>query len=286
MNPAGVIYAVLASCVWGVVPIFWRALASIPPLELIAQRVIWTAVFSGILLTVARRWREIVSALSSRSHALRIVLGATLIVTNWIIFVWAVVNDHVLDASLGYYLTPLVSVLLGLIVLRERLSTAQGIAVGLALLGVLVLVFEYRGLPWISLCLAVTFGTYGLMHKLTSVNPIARLTIESSLMIPLAFWFLTTQRPQTVPFLGSDEGMIAALVVATGPVTITPLVLFGSAARRLTLTSLGLFQYLGPTITFLLAIFGFGEPFSAGQAVTFSLIWAALILYSYDSFRA
>ena len=284
MNPAGVIYAVLASLIWGFVPVFWRSLDSIPPFDLIAQRLIWTSLFSAGLLLLVRRGRELARAFSDLNHALRVLIGACLIVSNWVIFVWAVVNDHVVDASLGYYLNPLMSVLLGMLVLREQLSLLQAVSVALAILGVGVLVWDYQGLPWISVGLGLSFGLYGLVHKLTDVNPIARLTIESAALVPLAIWFLMTQRPPESPFFGTHDATVTSLVIATGPVTIAPLVLFGSAARRLTLTSLGLFQYMGPTITFLLAVYGFGEPLTRGHWITFPLIWLALGVYSYESF--
>lgn len=285
MNPAGVIYAFLASCIWGVVPIFWRAVAEIPPVELIAQRVIWTATFSVLLLVLAGRIREVIGTLAKPLLTIRILIGACLICGNWVLFVWAVVTDHVLDASLGYYLNPLVSVMLGMLVLGERLSGLQAVSVGLAVLGVASLIGQYGGLPWISLGLGVSFGLYGLLHKLSDVNPIARITIESTLLAPVALWFLFTQRPDATSFLGTSDSTTAVLVLLTGPVTVAPLVLFGSAARRLPLTSLGLFQYMGPTITFLLAVYGFGESFTTAHAIAFGCIWVALTLHTLDSFR-
>ncbi len=285
MNPTGVVYALLAYGAWGIIPIYWKWLADVPASELLALRVAETAVFSALLLTMLRRWPETAEALRKPRQRVALPLGALLIGSNWLIFIWAVSHDQVLDVSLGYYLNPLINVLLGNLLLREQLRRAQLVAVMLALLGVVGLLLDRGGLPWVSLSLAATFALYGLVHKVTTVRPIPRLFIETGLLAPLALAFLLLREPVGGALPTTPESIRPLLLVA-GPLTALPLLWFASAARRMTLTALGMFQYIAPTLTMLIAVLLFGEHFSRAHAFAFACIWTALALFSADAWRA
>ncbi|MFQ5415588.1 MAG: EamA family transporter RarD [Myxococcota bacterium] len=284
-TPLGVLYALGAYGLWGIAPAYWKLLGSLPPAPLLAHRVLWS-LGTGLLLVLAtRRAGELRGVLRSPRHALPMLLSATLIGTNWFVFLWAVANNRVLDTSLGYYINPLINVLFGTIFLRERLRTAQIVAVGLAAAGVVQLVIVQGSLPWISLVLAVSFALYGLVRKLAPVMPVVGFTVEALVLAPVGsvyLWF--------GPW--GDGGMAAAplglqlLIVCSGPFTAAPLLLFNGAAKRLRLSTIGLIQYIAPSMAFVLAVVAYGEPFTRAQAFTFGCVWLALAIYSIDSVRA
>jgi chloramphenicol-sensitive protein RarD len=285
MSLAGVVYALLAYGTWGLIPAYWKLLVHVPLAELLAYRVAGTVIFSATLLFVLRRLPEVSAALRSSRERRALLAGGVLIAINWGVFIWAVGAERIVETSLGYYLNPIVNVLLGMLLLRERLSRAQGIAVALAATGVAVMLVSHGELPWISLVLATSFGLYGLMHKLTRVRPIAALVVETSALAPLAIGFLTLAvEPVGGAFRGATP-TLTALLLATGPLTALPLLWFASAARRLPLSTLGLFQYLAPTLSLLLAVLFYGEPFTGAHGVAFGLIWCALVLYTADALR-
>ena len=281
---AGVGYALGAFGLWGLFPIYFKAVAAVPAPEVLAHRILWSVVFVAVLLAGLRQWRGVAAALRDRRTALRLLLSAVLIAVNWLTFIWAVAHDRVLEASLGYFITPLVSVLLGRLVLGEALARLQWLAVALAALGVGYMLAGLGKLPWVSLVLAATFGSYGLARKTTAVAAAPGLFVETLLLAPLAIGFLL--------WLG-EAGTFARvslrwdlLLAAAGLVTALPLILFAQAARRLRLASVGLFQYITPTCQMLLAVFAFGEAFTRGHAITFGCIWLALALYSFSAWRA
>lgn len=278
---AGPLYALAAFGAWGLLPIYWKALESIAPLVVVAHRVLWAAGSTGLLLTVTRRWREVAPVVRSARHVGALAAAAALIGVNWLVFIWAVGQDRLLEASLGYYLNPLVNVLLGVVVLGERLARLQVAAVALAAVGVARLAAEHGGLPWVSLALAVSFGLYGLMHKLAPVMPLVSLMVESAILAPAAAVYLAWSGDAVT----WDDPTTAILVPLSGPITILPLGCFAAAAARLRLSTIGLFQYLAPTIGVLLAVLVYGEPFEAAQVMAFGCIWGALALYSFDAFR-
>ena len=286
MPLAGALYAALAYGTWGVLPIYWKTLAGVPLVEVLAQRVLGTVVFTALLLATTRQLPELAAALRSRRERLALLASGLLIGINWGVFIWAVGAGRILETSLGYYLNPLVNVLLGMVFLREQLRRAQAISVTLAGAGVLVMLVSHGELPWISLALAVSFGLYGLLHKLTHVRPIAALAVETGALAPAAFAYLTFA---TAPFGGSlvtGTKLQATLLALAGPVTALPLLWFASAARRLRLSTLGLFQYLAPTLALLVAVFLYGESFTRAHALAFALIWSALALYTFDALQA
>jgi chloramphenicol-sensitive protein RarD len=228
---------------------------------------------------------ELGNALRSPRERLSLLASGVLIGVNWGVFIWAVGAGRIVETSLGYYLNPIVNVLLGTLFLRERLSRAQAIAVGLAGIGVLVMLVSHGKLPWIALALATSFGLYGFLHKLTRVRPIAALAIETGVLTPAALAYLVLATEPLGDALRTAGPLAQTLLALAGPVTALPLLWFGSAARRLRLSTLGLFQYLAPTLALLLATFLYGEPFTRAHAIAFALIWGALALYTVDALR-
>lgn len=282
----GAAYAVAAYAAWGLFPLYWKLLSGTSPVELVAHRILWSFVFVAVLLTIGRRWAEYAKAFRSPRTLLALLLSTTLITGNWTLYIWSVNAGRVTEGSLGYYINPLVNVLLASVVLRERLRPWQWAAVGLAALGVLNLALGLGVVPWVSLGLAVSFALYGLVRKLAAVESLAGLAIETSLAVPVALGFLLF-----VPF--AQEGRVlgaslteSLLMIGTGVATALPLLWFAHAARRLRYSTLGLFQYLAPTLQLGLAVWAFGEAFTSQHAVTFGLIWTAVVLYAVDGFRA
>lgn len=282
----GVVYALLAYGAWGVLPIYWKALAAIPATEILAWRVVGTVAFSLLLLGVLRRMPELGAIRAMPREALRLGLSGTLIGVNWLVYIWAVNRGQLLEASFGYYLNPLLSVLLGRVVLGESLWPLQALAIAIAAVGVSVLGWQFGGLPWISLALATSFGLYGLLHKLSRARPIPALSFETGMLAPLAVLFLSVGVEPAGGALGRGVTPLEqTLLLAAGPATALPLLWFGSAARRLPLSLLGLFQYIAPSIGFLLALFVYDEPWSTAHGIAFACIWSALVLFSVDSWR-
>ena len=286
MPLAGVVYALLAYGTWGVLPVYWKWLVAVPLAEVLAHRVAGTVVFSLVLLAVLRRLPEVREALRSPRERRALLASGSLIAVNWGVFIWAVGAGRIVETSLGYYLNPIVNVLLGTLVLRERLSRAQGLAVALAAAGVGVMLVSHGRLPWIALVLASSFGLYGLMHKLSRVRPVPALAIETGALAPLALGFLALGADPPGGALVTGPLLARTLLLAAGPITALPLLWFGSAARRLPLSTLGLFQYLAPTLALLLAVFLYGEPFTRAHALAFLLIWSALALYTWEALQS
>lgn len=281
---AGMAYAVAAFGLWGAFPLYFAAVAAVPALEVLAHRIVWSVACVAVALGLWRQWPAVGRALAERRVLLALAGSALLISANWLVFIWAVAQGRVLEASLGYYITPLVSVLLGWLVLRERLVPLQWGAVALAALGVGVMLARAGALPWVSLALAATFSSYGLVRKLTQVGAMPGLFVEVLLLAPLALvYLLVLGGAGSLPSAGAGMSLLLA---AAGLVTATPLILYAQAVRRLRLASVGLFQYITPTCQMLLAVFVFGETFTATHAVAFSCIWLALALYSACAWRS
>ena len=282
----GGVYAALAAFIfWGLVPIYYYGLASVSPWEVLAHRVFWSIPI--LLLFLAIRdgsgfWRKLRLPLSSIAW---LVLSGLTISINWVIFVWAVGNDHILDTSLGYFLTPLVNVILGYLILKERLSVPQIVAVLLAATGTLYLAWYLGKLPWISITLAISFGFYGLLRKRLDVGPVLGLLWETSLMLGPAVAYLFWSSSQAAQQFPYDSTNINFLLVGSGLATVLPLLWFNMAAQKLPLSILGFFQYIAPSMSFLIAVLFFGEKFSNGHAVAFFCIWLALALVSVEPFQ-
>jgi chloramphenicol-sensitive protein RarD len=279
----GALAAVIAFFIWGLFPLFWRLLGDVPALQLLAHRAVWCAVAVwGLLL--ARGELAWVRHLTPRLLVL-LSAGGVLISVNWGVYVWAVVTGHVIDTSLGYFITPLVSVLVAVGVLGEKLQATQRLAVAVAAAGVVYLAWQLRAPPWIALALATSFGTYGLVRKLAPFDSIRGLAIESGVMFPPAvLYLLWCQHAGQGAFL-HGHWREDLLLVAGGPITAVPLVLFAYAAQRVSMLALGIMQYVSPSVALLLGIWVFHEPFGGARQVAFGCIWAALLLFSVDALR-
>ena len=281
---AGVLFAIAAYSMWGVAPMYFKLLLDVPAAEILMHRIVWSVLVLVVLVLAAGHMPKVVAAMKDKRVLQVLLLSGILLGVNWLLFIWAVNNDHLLDASLGYYINPLLNVFLGRVFLQERLRGLQKFAVGLALLGVSILVLSYGQLPWIALALAGTFGIYGLLRKQVAVDSLPGLLIESAMMLPLAliYWFWFAGEASNM--LNNDWEFNLTLVFA-GVVTTAPLLCFTAAARRIMYSTLGFFQYIGPSMMFLLAVFLYGEPLDEARLITFGFVWSALILFSFDSFR-
>ncbi|HYD52208.1 MAG TPA: EamA family transporter RarD [Gemmatimonadaceae bacterium] len=280
----GLAFALLAYAAWGFFPIYFKALAHVPALEVLAHRVVWSVVLLSIATPLLGRWTTTLEALGPRKRLL-VATSALLIAANWGVYIWAVQAGRVLQASLGYYVNPLVSVLLGVLFLGERLRRLQTVAIALAAMGVGVLVVDRGELPWLPLSLALTFGLYGLVRKRAGVDPVGGLLAETALLAPVALAFVALLTTRDQGSFGDGAGT-TLLLLAAGPVTAIPLIWFALGVRSLPLSTVGLLQYLTPTLQFLLAVLVYREHFTAAHAVAFAFIWSALALYSWDSLRA
>ncbi|NRA07249.1 MAG: EamA family transporter RarD [Myxococcales bacterium] len=282
---AGVAYALGAYTLWGITPIYWKLTNWVPADELLAPRVLWTALLMLGVLAVARRSGELRWALAPGQGLWTSLAAALLLGFNWLIFIYAVQTERLIHASLGYYINPLVSVVLGLVVLRERLTRLQGLAVGMAVLGVIWLVVETGVLPWISLLLAVSFALYGLIHKLSPKPPRAGLALEMWLLTPLAIGYWLWLALQGKAVLVEEPAAGQLLIAVSALVSAAPLLCFHAATRRLPLVSVGMFQYLAPTVTLLLALFLYAEPFQPAHLAAFAFVWAGLVCFAVDALR-
>jgi chloramphenicol-sensitive protein RarD len=275
----GYLYAIVAYTAWGLLPIYWKIFSKISAWEILSQRIIWSVVFVVLLVLASKRWDSIKKAVPNWNSRFRIVLSSLLITANWTIYIWAVNSGHMVEASLGYYINPLVSVLLGVFFLRERLKPLQWGAMGLALIGVLILTINYGQFPWVALSLAFTFGLYGLAKKKIQAEPLAGLTLETIVVFPFALLYLMIFQHGGKAWLVLSWWQIIALLLA-GVATALPLLWFAEAAKRLPLSMMGFFQYLAPTITLLLGLFMYHESFSEIDLISFGCIWVALVIYS------
>lgn len=280
---AGLLLGLGAYLMWGFLPLYFKLLAAVRPTEIVAHRIVWSVVFLGALVLLWRRWPEVRAAVTSPVLG-TLAVTAALIGVNWLIWIWAVMNGHVLEGSLGYYLNPLVNVLLGVVLLGERLSRARIFAVALAAAGVAVLAFGAGDGLWISLSLAGTFALYGYVRKVAPVDALAGLTVETALLSPLALgWILWANRTGGGG-LDADAGTVALLVLA-GAVTAVPLLLFTAAAKRLPYSTLGFLQYIAPSLQFLCAVFVFGERLTTAHVICFGAIWTALVIFAAEGWR-
>lgn len=275
---SGFWFGVGAYGVWGILPIYFKAIADVGAVNIVAHRVLWSIPFLALLLLAMGDWSEIRRVFGSPRLVGFLFVTALLIGTNWLLYVYAVTSGHILAGSLGYYLNPLVNVLLGWIVLKERLVWLQWVAVAVAAAGISVLAFQALGQLWISLALAASFASYGLLRKIAPVEAAPGLAVETMLLLPAALVWLGWQVAMGNPAFGpSDKD--AVLLVFAGIATTVPLILFTAAARRLRYSTLGMLQFMAPTLQFVCAVGLYGEPFTTGHAIAFASIWIALALY-------
>jgi chloramphenicol-sensitive protein RarD len=275
----GLTLALAAYVTWGLMPIYFKALGAVPALEVLAHRVVWSALLVAVLL--GRRGASSFREPFRRERLALLALTTALISTNWLVYIWAVQTGRILEASLGYFVTPLVNVLLGVVFLGESLAGRQRLAVALAGAGVAILVLRTGAFPWVSLVLAASFGMYGLLRKRAAVDSVGGLFGETMLLAPAALAYLALRARAGTGAFGAGAA-VTALLLAAGPVTALPLVWFGLALKRLRLSTMGLVQYLTPTSQFLLGVLLYREPFGPAHAAAFACIWSSLALYSWD----
>ncbi len=268
--------------IWGGLPLYFRALSHIQPMEMLAHRIVWSVPTGLILIVIARNWSQLRAALT-REHLLWLSISAILIGANWLIYIWAVGQERVMEASLGYYINPLVNVLIGALFFTERLRLAQWIAVGLAAIGVAIMTAALGYLPWVALVLCLTFAFYSVIRKQVQVDSRAGFVVEAALLAPLAMIWLGWFVGQPDGRLFGNGGWDIPMLLAAGPITATPLILFALAAKRLRLSTMGMMQYIGPTLQFLISVLVFREAFGPTHALAFSCIWTALIVFTVDS---
>ncbi|MBX0357995.1 EamA family transporter RarD [Halobacillus sp. Nhm2S1] len=279
----GIFYTAGAYILWGVLPIYWKMIQEIPAFEILAHRIIWSFLFMGLVILIARKHKEFMrecrQIVKNKKQVIGITLASITISINWVTYILAVNTDHVVEASLGYYINPLVSILLGMIVLKEKFSKAQWLAFLLAALGVIYMTVNFGSVPWLALLLAFSFGSYGLLKKLVPLNAMFGLTIETLIVTPIAMVFLFQQ--QTGQWESIDFwSWTTAIVFGAGIVTAIPLLLFSAGAKRIPLSMVGFLQYFAPTIMLIIGIFLYDEPFTDVHAVSFTLIWAGLAVYT------
>lgn len=279
MKNKGILYAVLAYLMWGVLPIYWKALKAVPAPEIIVHRILWACVIMLGVLIFGKKLAGFKAALNSPKRVLFFVLTAGLLGINWLVYIWAVNAGHLVQTSLGYFINPLVSVLLGVIFLKEKLRPMQWLPVGLAAAGVIYLTILYGQLPWISLALAFSFGLYGLLKKIAPLDPTYSMSLEMMILAVPSLGYLIYLESQGVSAFGHAGLLTTLLLLGAGLVTIMPIFLFSSAAQMIPLSMVGILQYLSTICQFLIGVLLYHEPFSSLQFIGFSIIWAALILY-------
>ena len=282
---SGLVYAALAFAWWGLFPLYFRLVTKVPAPEILAHRVVWCLLCLAALLTGRRQWGWLRQVLRQPRVLAAFIASALLIGANWLAYIWAVNHGHVIEASLGYFITPLVNVLLGVTLLHERLRRLQWLALAVAAAGVLWLTVQAGQPPWIALALAISFGGYGLLRKIAVLGALEGLTLETLLLAPLALLVLGIAASQGTASFPAPDVLTNLWIIALGPITAVPLLLFAAGARRLSMATLGIVQYLGPTIQFLLGVSVFGEPFSGARFVGFAGIWLALVIYTLDGWR-
>lgn len=282
----GVIYGLAAYLCWGFFPVYFKSVKVVPPLEMVSHRIVWSLAFLLLLITWKGAWRSMLGLLTLPKSLSVLVATTLLIATNWLVFIYAISVGEVLQSSLGYFINPLVSVMLGWVFLRERLERPQWISLGLAATGVMYLAVQYGSMPWIALILAASFGLYGLIRKALHVEPLVGLTVETLLLAPFALFYLVQLNQQGTGVFLVHSTKLDLLIPMSGVVTAIPLLLFAAAAKKLRLATIGFLQYITPTMHFLLAITIFGETFTHTHLVSFLFIWAGLALYSLHAYRA
>ncbi|MEZ9481186.1 EamA family transporter RarD [Vibrio splendidus] len=281
----GILLAVAAYTMWGIAPIYFKSLSEVSPFEILSHRVVWSFFLLAFLLHMSRGWRKVRDTLTSKPKMLYLVATSILVGANWLIFIWAVNSNHMLDASLGYYINPLINVLLGMFFLGERLRKLQWFAVSLAAIGVIIQLIAFGSVPIVAIALAFSFGFYGLLRKKVSLEAQTGLFIETLVMLPIAATYLLFIADSATSDFSMNPMQLNLLLVAAGVITTVPLLCFTGAATRLKLSTLGFFQYIGPSLMFLLAVLIYGEAFTSDKAITFAFIWGALVIFSFDGLR-
>jgi chloramphenicol-sensitive protein RarD len=278
--------ALAAFSLWGIFPIYFKAVSHIPAFEVLAHRIVWTVVFVGLIIILKGSLNNVRAAFHNKKLLATLLLSSLLVSTNWLVFIWAVAHDRVLETSLGYFINPLVNVALGMFFLNEKLRTWQWIAVGLSVLGVGNLVWQHGAIPWVALTVSISFGFYGLVRKIAVIDAFSGLFVETILIVPPILAYLVFIGLEGTGVFDPSDIKLTGLLMMAGLMTATPLVLFTIAVKKLTLSTVGFFQYITPTGHFLLAVFLYNEPFTDAYKITFGMIWLALAIYLFESIAA
>jgi chloramphenicol-sensitive protein RarD len=279
-NYSGVFCGALSSILWGIVPLYWKLLKQVPPDEILAHRIVWSLLFLLVLVTFQKKTGHFIANFKNPKDVLLSLLSAVFLCLNWLVYIWAVNSNHVVEASMGYYINPILSVLLGVVFFKEKLRRCQKAALFFAAAGVAILLFSYGGMPWISLVIAGSFAVYGLLKKLTPFDAVTGFSMETVLIFPFALAFIVDKQISGTGALGSISPTGTVLLLCTGVVTAVPFLLFAESAKKIKLSALGFLQYFSPTISFLLGIFAFHEKLTSYELISFIFIWVAIILYS------
>ncbi|MFW6115006.1 MAG: EamA family transporter RarD [Thermodesulfobacteriota bacterium] len=281
---SGTMTTISAFLMWGVFPIYWKALQHVSSTQILAHRVIWSLVFIAILISIRGRWRETKIFSPFYPNAIIFIITAFILGTNWLTYIWAINSEHIVESSLGYFINPLVNVLLGMTFLRERLYRLQMFSLILALTGVLFLIFQYNRIPWIALVLAFSFGAYGLLRKTSRAGSLVGLFFDTAILAPIFLTYLIVLHVNDSSALFCIDRGTDLLLIGAGLVTAIPLLLFAYGARRIRYTAVGFFQYITPTGLLLCGILLYGEPFTATHAISFGFVWLAIVIYSISAF--
>ncbi len=281
----GLAAGVAAYVMWGLFPVYFMYVAAVSPTEVLVHRIVWAVPFGAFIIALRKQWPEVREVLTHRGMLLTLVVSASLITINWLVYIWAVPQGRILESSLGYYISPLIYVLAGVVFFGERLNRRQSVAVGLAAIGVTIMTVSYGSLPWVALVLAFSFTGYGVVRKRIVIGAMPGLFVETLLLYPIAIgWLVWLIATGTATFWSGDVTMSVWLAIG-GPLTVLPLLLFAIAARRLPLTTIGFIQFLAPTLQFCTGIY-FGEPLSNTTLVCFGFIWSAVLVFSFDAVQA
>lgn len=281
----GVLYAIVAYLAWGMLPLYWKVFQTMGAWEILAHRILWSMLFVLLVIVITKRWRKMWGAVSGAKLMGAMLFCSMMISANWLIYIWAVNHDHVMETSLGYYMNPLISVFFGVVFLKEKLRVGQWIALAMAAAGVLYITLQYGKVPWVALSLALTFALYGLSKKLFNLEPMIGLAWETLFVAPIALIYLLMLQGIGTETMSSLVWWKIPLLTLAGVVTAMPLYWFAQATKYLPLSTIGFIQYLSPTISLLSAVFLFGEPFTAAHLISFSLIWGALVVFTVSSMR-
>lgn len=279
---AGVLYAVTAYILWGILPVYWKLINSVSSIEILSNRIVWAFVFTILIILVTKQWNELKFIAKDKEQMFYILIASILIAINWGLYIWAVNSDKIVDASLGYYINPLLAVALGVVIFKEKLSYWTGAALTIASIGVIIKTVQYGKIPWISLGLAISFGLYGAIKKSVKANSIVGLTLETAMLTPIAAAYIVSRQVSGVSAFSTEGTLAILLLIGAGVVTAIPLLLFASSAKRLPLSLIGFTQYISPTISLIIGIFVYNEGFTTVDMIAFCFIWAALIVYSFS----
>ena len=279
---AGVIYAVAAYILWGILPVYWKLINSVFSIEILSNRIVWAFIFTIVIIAVTKQWAELKRIAKDKKQMFYIFIASVLISINWGLYIWAVNSDKIVDASLGYYINPLLAVVLGVVIFKEKLNYWTGAALTIASIGVIIKAVQYGKIPWISLGLAISFALYGAIKKSVKANSIVGLTLETAIVTPVAAAYIVSRHVSGLGAFEKEGTLVILLLIGAGAVTAIPLLLFASGAKRLPLSLIGFTQYISPTISLIIGIFVYHEGFTAVDMIGFCFIWAALAIYSFS----